>query len=369
MNILLAPDKFKDSLSAQAVCDAMEAGIRRFDPTIHVRQLPLADGGEGTLEVLRSHLNLEPVRVATTDPLFRPMEADYLIGEGKAFIEMAAASGLVLLSPAERDCRKTSTYGTGLLIADALQKGATDIYLFVGGSATNDAGTGMAQALGYRFLDESGQALSPIGENLVRISRIGLPEQVLPAVRFTVVCDVQNPLYGPNGAAHVYGPQKGASPEGVAELDLGLRQIATLFREQLGQEVAQVPGAGAAGGIAAGALAFFQATIRPGIQTLMQLAGFDAAAREADLIFTGEGKLDSQTLAGKVIAGIAEAAQQWNKPVCVICGVLEVAETELQKRGIARVLPLMDGTLSREEAMQHADKWVEQRAFELLRDW
>ena len=370
MNILIAPDKFKGSLSAIAVCDAIEAGLMRFDPATEVQKLPLADGGEGTLDVLRSCLDLQTISRTVSDPLFRPVTASYQMGGEIAYIEMAAASGLPLLTAAERDCRYTTTLGTGELIADALHKGAKEIYLFVGGSATNDAGIGMAQALGYRFLDKSDQALQPVGDNLVHIHRILPPEKALPeALRCFVVCDVQNPLYGPDGAAHVYGPQKGASPATVAALDLGLQHVAALFRDQLSRDVAMIPGAGAAGGIAAGAMVFLHARIRPGIQTLMDLVGFDEFAQKADLILTGEGKMDMQTLSGKVIYGVAMAAQQLGKPLGVICGASEVSTADIEKLGIARVLPVMNGTVPLDEAMQDAAKWVSLRAYELMADW
>ncbi len=368
MKILLSPDKFKGSLSADQVCDALQAGIQRFDRSIEVLQHPLADGGEGTLEVLGASIDLETVYCEVNDPLFRPITASYQCSADSAYIEMAAASGLPLLEESERNCLHTTTYGTGELIADAIRKGKQHIYLFVGGSATNDAGIGMAQALGYRFLNDTGDEIKPVGGELVNLRKIKTDalKADLSQIRFTVVCDVKNPLYGEQGAAVMYGAQKGADENAIRLLDKGLRQFADVVAVDLNKEVAHIEGAGAAGGIAAGAVAFFDATIQPGIQTLMAITSYKEKLKGVDLIITGEGKLDCQTIQGKVIHGVDEVSGAFNIPYAIVCGVLHDEALVREKLQAVSIRQVMQPGMPVEKAMKDAALYVEQLGYDTV---
>lgn len=337
MRILIAADSFKDALSASGVCRALANGIRRAQPGASVTEFPLADGGEGTYDVLTVHLGLHTVLADTVDPLFRPMQAPYgLSADGRtAFVEMAKASGLPLLRREERNPLHTTTLGTGLLVADALRRGATRTVLAIGGSATNDGGIGMAAALGWRFLDTGGRKLSPTGAALRHIARILPPETPALSEQVDVICDVTNPLFGPDGAASVYGPQKGADAGAVALLDAGLQHLSRLVEQQLGRPgLAHIPGAGAAGGLGFGALAFLDATLRRGIEVVLDLTRFDDALAHADLVFTGEGKLDGQTLHGKLIQGICQRAARFGVPVVAFCGRLDATPEQVRATGL-----------------------------------
>ena len=332
LNVLIACDSFKDALDADAVCRAVAAGVARARPDAVITCLPLSDGGEGLLDVLRAPLDLKPVDITVQDPLGRAVTARYgLSGDGTvALVEMAQASGLQRLTLRERDPRKTSTFGTGQMLADAKRRGVDHVLLAIGGSATNDAGIGAAAALGWRFLDADGQPLEPVGGNMARIVR--LVPQPAPFARVEVLCDVTNPLHGPTGAAWVYGPQKGGTQETLTELDAGLRHIAALVEAQLGKSIAQAPGAGAAGGLGFGAMAFLDATLRRGIEIVLDMTGFDAAARQADLIITGEGHLDGQSAQGKLIQGLCGRAG--GTPVIALCGKLSASPDEVKAIGL-----------------------------------
>jgi glycerate kinase len=334
MHVLIACDSFKDALDADRVCDAIARGLARAHPGIGVTEMPLSDGGEGVLDILRKALALKTVTLEAGDPLGRPLRASYGLSAdgGTALVEMATASGLQLLSQAERDPLRTSTFGTGQLLADARRRGARTALLAIGGSATNDAGIGMAAALGWRFLDDSGNAVKPEGGNLQRIARIVPPPQA-SFEKVEVLCDVTNPLYGPNGAAWIYGPQKGGNSESLTHLDHGLRHIAALVERELGRTgLAQVPGAGAAGGLGFGGMAFLDANLKRGIEMVMDLVGFDAAVRQADLVITGEGHIDGQSLQGKLIQGVCGRAG--GKPVIALCGKLSASPAEITAVGL-----------------------------------
>lgn len=362
MNLLIATDKFKDALDAPEVCLAIERGIRQVMPSATVRSFLLADGGEGTARILALHSGGQEVTCQVKDPLFRPVEAAYgLSGDGKtAFIEMAQASGLHRLKPEERNPLHTSSFGTGELIADALRRGVQKIVLGIGGSATNDAGMGMAAALGYAFPDEASQLLEPVGGNLSKVHRI---EGEWPAaIEVEVLCDVDNPLYGPKGAAQVYGPQKGATPEVVKVLDAGLKHFARVLETHTGKALADVPGAGAAGGLGAGAMAFLNARLLPGIETIMAYTEFEAALKGVDLIVTGEGKIDGQTSSGKLISGIARKAAAHNIPVLAFCGALEASAAEVRALGLMAAFPILAQPQSLEEALRHTAVNLEQTA-------
>ncbi len=345
--------------------------MKRFDPSIQVHSIPLADGGEGTLDILIPLLGLDVERVNVHDPLFRPITAHYGEKGTVAYVEMARASGLPLLKDNERNPLLTTSLGTGELVRHAIEHGARQVYLFIGGSATNDAGTGMAQALGYRFLDEQGQELSPVGGNLSKIVRIQT-NQLLPTlseVEIRVVSDVTNPLYGPLGAAQVYAPQKGASASAVELLEQGLINIANRMQALTGNDVRNVPGAGAAGGIGAGAVAFLGAQLLPGIDTLLDLCQARQAIAEADLVMSGEGKIDDQTLHGKVVKGVGDVCRQHNVPFNVICGTLEASAAELKQLNVQRAYAVRNGSMSLAEALSCTETRVEELAYRMMMDF
>ncbi len=342
MRVLIACDSFKDALSAEGVCRAIARGIAKAHPGAQTIEMPLSDGGEGVLDILRRALSLSPISLTVEDPLGRPVTASYgLSADGAtALVEMAEASGLQRLTQAERDPLLTSTFGTGQLLADAKARGAARALLAIGGSATNDAGIGMAAALGWRFLDSSGAAVKPIGGNLQQIARIVPPSAPLFA-QVDVLCDVTNPLCGPNGASHVYGPQKGGTPEMIAQLDAGTRHMAALAADQLDRPgLADVPGAGAAGGLGFGALAFLNASLKRGIEMVLDLVGFDAEVKRADLVITGEGHIDSQSLQGKLIQGVCARAN--GVPVIALCGKLSAGPADIAQVGLKAAWSIND---------------------------
>lgn len=371
MKVLISPDKFKGSLSAQEVCEAIDRGVKKFDQRIETIFHPLADGGEGTLENLQSSLELESVVVEVNDPLFRPVKAEYKIGGDNVYIEMAAASGLPLLTEQERNCLYTTTYGTGELMLHAINKGVNNIYLFVGGSATNDGGIGMANALGYQFYDAENNELSPIGKELINISRIDHSKMKIDSneINVTVVCDVKNPLFGPEGAAYIYGPQKGGNEEEIKMLDKGLRNLSEVVYSTLGKDIANLEGGGAAGGISAGAYAFLNAKIKPGIQTIFEITKYEKKLESVDLIITGEGKLDNQTIHGKVIHGVDQVSTKHNIPYAIICGIAEDLEMLERELNAAWILQIKTPDLTLESAINEAAEHVENRAYQLIQDF
>ncbi len=356
MKVVVAPAPFKGSLSAAAAAEALAAGLRAALPAAEVVALPVADGGEGTVEALAASTGGALHGVEVTGPLGERRTARYgLLGDGETIaVEVAEASGLILVPPERRDPRRTTTRGTGELIARAVAAhGARRVLIGLGGSATCDAGAGLAQALGARLLDEGGADLPPGGAALARLARIDV--SALQDLEVTAACDVTNPLCGPEGAAAVYGPQKGATPQAVAELDRALARFAEVARRDLGREVAEVPGAGAAGGLGAGLLALFGASLRPGAALVLDAIGFDAALEGADLVVTGEGRLDRQTLSGKAPAGVLERARARGVPVLAVGGGLDPAAIDaLHAAGFAALIPAVDGPSTVEQAMAQA---------------
>jgi len=332
MHVLIACDSFKDALDATHVCRAIAAGLKRAHPHIKVTEMPLSDGGEGLVEVLRGPMRLAMVEAPAHDALGRPVTGRYgLSGDGKTcVVEMAEASGLQRLALAERDPLTATTFGTGELLADARRRGAVKAVLAIGGSATNDAGIGAAAALGWKFLDAKDAALPPDGGHLGMVAKI-VPAPV-PFQSTDVLCDVTNPLYGPKGAAWIYGRQKGGTDATLPGLDDGLKHLASVVAAQLGKDVAATPGAGAAGGLGYGALVFFDGRLRRGIEVVLDLTGFDAAARDADLIITGEGHLDGQSAQGKLIQGVCSRAQ--GKRVIALCGKLSATPDQVKAIGL-----------------------------------
>jgi len=367
VKILICPDKFKGSLTAREVCDAVGAGLARLPPRFVIQSVPLADGGEGTCELLTSWHGGNQISLQVTGPLFSPVTARYGVSSdgATAFIEMAEASGLSILRPEERNPLITTSVGTGELIADALKRGVRNIVLGIGGSATNDAGIGMASALGFEFYGAGGELLTPTGENLIHIRHIG-SDHVHPKLgtaRITALCDVTNPLYGPDGAAYVYGPQKGADKVAVELLDAGLRNFRRVAHKHQRISV-DFPGAGAAGGLGAGARVFLNAVIRKGIDHVIESTGLDEKIRLADVVITGEGRLDWQTFSGKVVSEVLKLAEMRSKPVIAICGSCELTEEETLARGIARVISLVDDDTSSESAIQNAATHIARKVAE-----
>lgn len=341
--VLVCPDKFKGSLTAVEAAGAIATGLRRAIPDVEVVTLPVADGGDGTVAaVVSAGYGYRQVRV--TGPTGEPVDAGFAIRGGTAVLEMAEASGLRQLPGGRLAPLTATTYGTGELIAAAVDAGAAEIILGLGGSATTDGGSGMAQALGVRLLDPDGAELSAGGAALARLSRIDVSglDPRLARVAVVLASDVDNPLTGPNGAAAVYGPQKGASAEDVAVLDAALAHFAGCVQRDLGVAVSEIPGAGAAGGTGAGALAFLGAHAESGIGLILRAVGFTGALAGADLVVTGEGSLDEQSLAGKAPVGVAAAASAVGVPVVALVGRLQVSAVELHAVGIRSAAALLE---------------------------
>ncbi len=369
MKILIAPDKFRGSLEAWEVCEAARKGVLEACPEAEVVVIPLADGGEGTARILTRQAQGTFVEVVVQDPLGRDSTCRYGIsGDGTvAFIEMAAASGLQLLAEDERNPLRTTSFGTGQLLLHALESGVHTIILGIGGSATTDGGMGIAAALGYRFLDRNGCELAPTGGNLSQVMTID-PQGKHPQLgktRILVACDVTNPLYGPHGAAYVYGPQKGANDEEVCMLDDGLRHFAEIATAAFGYDVSDQPGAGAAGGVGAGALWFLRAALREGVRIVMEQTGLNGLVGEMDLVITGEGKVDEQTLQGKVVKGLAGLCLEANVPLTVVCGTLMISPQEARQAGIAYAVSAITRPQSLAAAQGEAFERVTEAAYYL----
>jgi len=370
MRVVVAPDKFEGSLSAVQAAQAIEAGLRRARPDAEVVRLPLGDGGAGTLEALVA-VGFERVPVQATGPTGEPVAAAIATGGGRAFVEMAEASGLKRLPGGRRAPLEATTYGTGELVRAALDGGAREVVLGIGGSATTDGGAGMAAALGARLLDRDGADLPPGGAALLRLARIDVSglDPRLAGARVTVACDVDNPLVGPAGAAAVYGPQKGAGPDDVLLLDSALRRFARVLADDLGLDLAATPGAGAAGGLGAGAIAFLGAELRAGIELVLELVGFDRAVAGADLVVTGEGKLDAQSLRGKAPVGVALAAAAHGVPVVALAGAVELADRELRAAGFEEGHALLELEPDPRRSMAEAAPLLERLAERVGRAW
>jgi glycerate 2-kinase len=357
MYVVVAPQSLKGSLDAPDVGKAIAAGIRRVWPDADIRVVPVADGGEGTVRALVAATNGTLQHARVTGPLGEPADAEYgMLGgnrAGTAVIEMAAASGLPLVPPEKRDPRVTSTRGTGELMRAALDAGARRLLIGIGGSATNDGGAGMAQALGAWLLDAQGNELLAGGAALAHLAHIDISgiDPRLNDVEVQVASDVTNPLCGPEGASAVYGPQKGASPEMVAELDAALAHYGELLKRDLGADVADVPGAGAAGGLGAGLLAFAHAQLVPGAQLVLETLDFAQILQDAALVFTAEGQLDSQTAYGKAVGAVATAARRAGARVVALAGSVTADDAALEKLGIDVALSIASGPITLEESM------------------
>lgn len=367
MRILVCPDKFKGTLSATAAATAIRAGLLRQLPDAQIILRPLADGGEGSLEVLRSTGAYRVRRLSVTGPLRRPVAASYLTDGDRAYIESAMACGLRHVPVPRRNPGYTTTIGVGELIEDAVVRGARHVTLFLGGSATNDAGAGMAGVLGYRFFSDRPGDFIPTGDSLRYVRRIDR-QGVLPAlanVRFVAACDVNNPLLGDRGATHAYAQQKGASPDQLPELEANMAQFADRLETALNVRTHDRPFTGAAGGLAAGALAFLGAELRPGTELLFEALDLRRELERADLVVTGEGSLDRQTLAGKVVAAVAARARC---PVVVLCGRNALTTAEQHAAGLGAVHALTDqpGVTDERARLEAAELLTELAASVLL---
>lgn len=358
MKIVIAPDSYKESLSALEVASAIEAGFREIYPDAEYIKLPVADGGEGTVEAMVAATQGRVVEVAVTGPLGEPVQAFYGISgdESCAFIEMAAASGLELLPPTARNPLKTTSWGTGELIRHALDLGVTRMIIGIGGSATNDGGAGMVQALGAQLLTANGQPIAPGGAGLSTLATIDISglDPRLAQCRIDVACDVTNPLVGDEGASAVFGPQKGATPEMVVQLDRALAHYAGQIAQDLDLDVLTLEGGGAAGGMGAALYAFCGAHLRPGIDIVTDALHLDALVADADLVITGEGRIDSQTIHGKVPVGVARVAKRYQIPVIGIAGSLTADVGVVHQHGLDAVFSVLHRICSLDEALAEA---------------
>lgn len=335
---ILAPDSYKGTLSAVQVAQIMAKAVRAHYPDCETVELPIADGGEGTVDCFLTALGAEQVWVETTGPFGDPIRAQYAKDGSTAILEMAQAAGLPL-AEGRLDPRGATTFGLGKLVRDALQRGCTSLVLGLGGSCTNDGGTGLARALGTKFYDREGREFAPRADELTEVSRVdnSETERLLAGCTVTAMCDIDNPLCGDAGASAVFGPQKGAGPEDVALLDKNLRHLAEVLLGDLKKDVLNLPGSGAAGGLGAGVVAFLNGTLRSGIETILDLTHFDRVAEGADLVFTGEGKIDRQSLRGKAVLGVAGRAQRHGVPVVAVVGDVGEGAEEAYRHGVSAI--------------------------------
>lgn len=373
MKIVIAPDSFKDSLSAQGVADAIARGLAQVWPDAQLVKCPMADGGEGTVESILAACEGQLRRTQVRGPLGKPVDAawGWLPESHTAIIEMAEASGLQLVATDQRDACISSTYGTGELIRAALDAGAQRVILAIGGSATNDGGAGAVQALGAKLLDAQGQSLAPGGLALAQLARIDLGQldPRLAAVRFDIAADVNNPLCGPHGASAIFGPQKGASPQQVEKLDRALGHFADHCAQVLDKDVRDEPGSGAAGGLGFAAKAFLGAQFQAGVEVVAELVGLAEAVKGASLVITGEGRFDAQTLRGKTPFGVARIARQQGVPVIVIAGTLGEGYQALYEHGIDAAFALTSGPMTLQQACSEAPRLLHERASDIARVW
>ena len=358
MKLILASDSFKGSLSSRQTDELLTRAARNVFGACECIGVPVADGGEGTVDAVIDALKGEKVTATVHDPLMNRIQAGYGVAGDRAIIEMAAASGLTLIPEVLRDPMKTTTYGTGELIRDALDQGCRELYIAIGGSATNDGGMGCLRALGARFLDQDGSELSGCGKDLADVSTIDLSrlDSRLSDASVTVLCDVKNPLCGENGATHTFAKQKGATPETLELLENGMQNYRDVIIRQFGIDCDTVEGAGAAGGLGAALKVFLHAKMQSGIETVLDLIGFDDLLNGADLVVTGEGRADAQSVCGKVMQGVALRAKARGIPVYGLCGSLGDGAELLRDCGVTSLYSLVDENTSVEEAMANAEE-------------
>ena len=366
MKIVIAPDSFKGSLTALQVSDAVEQGFNRIFPNAQIEKVPMADGGEGTVQSLVDATGGQLLTESVTDPLGGRVEANYgILGDGvTAVIEMAAASGLPLVPIGKRNPMLTTTYGTGELIKAALERGCRKFIIGIGGSATTDGGAGVAQALGVKLLDASGKDISFGGIGLSNLAKIDIStiDERIAKTETVVACDVDNPLTGPRGAAYVYSPQKGATPEQVELLDKYLGHFADIVKRDLGKDVKETPGAGAAGGLGAGLMAFLNAELELGIDIVIEASNLRERMKGADLVVTGEGQLDEQTAYGKTPTGVSKVAEEMGIPVLAIAGGIKPGAETSYEEGIDAMMSIAPGPISLEEAIACSSELVSDTA-------
>lgn len=373
MKIVFAPDSFKGTLSAEKICGLLDEKAKLVFPGCETVGIPVSDGGEGAAEVVVSATKGTFRTVTVQDPMGKPVQARYGIFHGDcAIIEMAAASGLPLVPVKERNIRRASTYGTGEMIADALEQGIRKFHIAIGGSATNDGGIGCAAALGARFLDEKGQELMPVPENLCNIHSVDVEHmnEHIKESSFTVMCDVTNPLLGETGATYIFGPQKGATEEDKIFLEHGMGNYAKVLKDSFGKDIAAVPGAGAAGGLGAGLLAFTDAGLSRGIEAVLSILDFDHVIEGADLVVTGEGMMDYQSVYGKVPMGVGMAAKKQNIPCIAIVGGMGSGAADIYKYGVNSIITTINGAMPIEKALENAEELFSnaaERMFRLVR--
>ncbi len=371
MRIVIAPDSFKECLSATKVAKAIFTGIKQVYPEAEIISIPVADGGEGTVEALVAATSGEIIVAPTVDALNRPIQSFYgILGDGEtAVIEMAAASGIETISPEERNPLLTSTFGTGLLIKAALEAGLKKIILGIGGSATNDGGAGMAQALGYGLLNKRGKSIGPGGGSLSELKTIDRKNVhvLLRDAQITIACDVRNPLLGPSGATQTYGPQKGATPEKIELLEANLAHFSEIVNQEFRTDWTELHGAGAAGGLGFGLLNFCDAEIVSGFGLIKQLTKLEEHIQCASLVLTAEGKIDSQTAFGKTISGIAQIAGKHQVPVIALAGALSGDLTQLQEQGVTAVFAIADKPLSLAESKDRAEELLSRATAQIMR--
>ncbi len=371
MKFVLAPDSFKESMTAKEAAEAMERGIKKVIPDAECIKVPMADGGEGTVQSLVDATNGQIIEIEVTGPDCNKVKATYgILGDGKtAVIEMASASGIHLIKKDKRNPLYTTTYGTGELIKSALDREVKNILIGIGGSATNDGGAGMLEALGAKFYDKSSQELAFGGGALEKLDKIDLSnfDSRIKNVNIEVACDVNNPLTGENGASYIFGPQKGATPEMVQKLDSALKNYAEVIREQLGCDVEKVPGSGAAGGLGAGLMAFLNADLKKGVELVIKYTKLEEKIKDADYVFTGEGSVDSQTVFGKTPFGVSTIARKYNIPTIAFAGRIGEGVEELYKCGINSIVGILQGVVSLDEALKMGEKNIEKTSENIAR--
>lgn len=371
MYIVVAPDSFKECLSARLVAENIASGIRKIMAEAEIIQIPIADGGEGTVEAIVSATGGKLVEAMSYDPLMRPIKSFYgVCGDRKtAVIEMASASGIGLLKIDERNPMVTTTFGTGKLIIDALESGYKTIILGIGGSATNDGGAGMAQAFGISLKDQNGDEIAPGGGHLHSLKRIDLRNihPLIIGTQIVVACDVTNPLCGQNGASFVYGSQKGGTSSMIEKLDRNLGHFGRLIKDQLKIDVANMPGSGAAGGLGAGLMAFTNAHLKPGFEVIKSAIKLEDFIRKADLVFTAEGKIDFQTQFGKTPFGVAQLAAKYHIPVVALAGIIGNGAEVMYQKGITCMFSIVDQPMTLEESIAQAEVLLENTAERVMR--
>ena len=354
MKIVIAPDSFKGSLTAVEIADAIGQGVKEIFPEAKIIKIPMADGGDGTVQCLVTATGGEILREKVTGPLGDEVLASYGIlgGMKTAVIEMAEASGLTLVPENKRNPLITTTYGTGQLIKAALDQGCKKMIIGIGGSATNDGGAGMVQALGVRLLDREGKEIGFGGGELKKINRIDINnlDSRLPETEVLIASDVSNPLCGPRGAARIYGPQKGATPEIIEELDESLAHFAEVIKRDLNKDIKDIPGGGAAGGLGAGLMAFLDAELKPGIEIMIEIVKLEQAIKDTDLVITGEGKIDSQTIYGKAPIGVAKIAKKYNVPVIAVAAIISDDADIVYQHGIDNLIKVIEPPMSLSES-------------------